>query len=90
MRLARRCLASGTPPRVACRRDQLGDPATFCGTLLHELAHAASGHPDGSLAFEEALTHRLGTTSSVALARLGVVAVSAAVSRRKRKLARRA
>lgn len=58
--------------RVVVRRDQLSDPASFCGTLLHELEHAASGYPDGSLAFEEALTHRLGTTSSVAITRLGV------------------
>lgn len=56
--------------RVVVRRDQLDDPAWFCGTLLHELEHAVSGYPDGSLAFEEALTRRLGTTSSVAIARL--------------------
>lgn len=56
--------------RVVVRRDQLSSPAAFCGTLLHELEHAASGHPDCTLAFEEALTHRLGTTSSIALARL--------------------
>ncbi|MGH9046475.1 MAG: ATP-binding protein [Acidimicrobiales bacterium] len=62
--------------RVVVRRDQLGSPAAFCGTLLHELEHATSGHPDGTLAFEEALTHRLGTTSSVAIARLEAGAAS--------------
>jgi hypothetical protein len=56
--------------RVVVRRDQLRDAAAFCGTLLHELVHAASGYSDGTLAFEEALTHRLGATSSVALGQL--------------------
>jgi hypothetical protein len=56
--------------RVVIRRDQLRDAASFCGTLLHELEHALSGCADGSLAFEEALTRGLGTTSSSALAQL--------------------
>jgi hypothetical protein len=76
--------------RVVVRRDQLADPSAFCGTLLHELEHAASGHPDGSLAFEEALTHRLGTTSSVALARLGEGGASSGGPGAKRTLAKEA
>jgi hypothetical protein len=33
----------------------------YCGTLLHELAHAASGATDGTMGFEHALTQSLGT-----------------------------
>jgi hypothetical protein len=49
------------------RRDQLVEPAAFLATVLHELEHAASGCDDGALEFEEALTHRLGVTASVAI-----------------------
>jgi len=47
--------------RIVIRRDQLRDPVHYCGTLLHELTHAGSGYTDGTLEFEEALTHQLGT-----------------------------
>ena len=57
--------------QIVVRRDQPGDARDFCGTVLHELEHARTGLPDGTLSFEEALTHRL-----------GVVAVAAASSRR--------
>lgn len=53
--------------RIVIRRDQLADPDAYCGTLLHELTHAASGFPDNSLAFEEALTTLLGRVAVQAL-----------------------
>lgn len=53
--------------RVIIRRDQLASPAQFCGTLLHELEHAASGHGDKTLAFEEGLTNRLGIVAAAAV-----------------------
>ena len=53
--------------RVIVRRDQLAKAADYCGTLLHELEHAASGWPDGCLEFEDALTQRIGITVSRAL-----------------------
>jgi hypothetical protein len=34
--------------RIVIRRDQLSRPAAFCGTLLHELAHARSNETDGT------------------------------------------
>lgn len=46
--------------RIVIRRDRLRDAADYCGTLLHELTHAASGTSDGTLEFEEALTTQLG------------------------------
>lgn len=46
--------------RIVIRRDQLGDPVDFCGTLLHELVHAETGTHDMTLAFENALSHQLG------------------------------
>jgi hypothetical protein len=53
--------------RIVIRRDQLADPAGFCGTVLHELEHALSGWTDGTLAFEEALTRRLGLVAVAGL-----------------------
>ena len=53
--------------RVIVRRDQLQSARGFCGSLLHELEHAASHCPDGTLEFEDALTRRLGTIASTAL-----------------------
>jgi hypothetical protein len=55
--------------RVVVRRDQLSDLAAFCGTLLHELEHAASGHGDRTLEFEEALTRCLGRITSQSLSK---------------------
>jgi hypothetical protein len=49
--------------RVVIKRDQLREASRFFGTLLHELEHAASGHGDGTLEFEEALTARMGTVA---------------------------
>lgn len=55
--------------RVVVRRDQLQSARSFCGSLLHELEHAASQCRDGTLEFEDALTRRLGTVASAALSR---------------------
>lgn len=52
---------------IIVRRDQLGDRATFAGTLLHEAAHATSGADDYSRAFEQALTSLLGRIAISAL-----------------------
>lgn len=46
--------------RIVIRRDQLANPVDYCGTLLHELTHAASGATDGSMDFEAALSRQLG------------------------------
>lgn len=50
--------------RIVIRRDQLSSTPQFLGTMLHELTHATSGFSDLSLAFEEALTSRLGTVAA--------------------------
>ena len=52
---------------VVIRRDQLATIEDFCGTLLHELEHAASGFGDGTLLYEQALTQRLGLIASKSL-----------------------
>lgn len=54
--------------QIVIRRDQLGAPEWWCGTLLHELEHAASGAGDCTFAFEEGLTTRLGVIAVAALA----------------------
>lgn len=46
--------------RIVIRRDQLENPESFTGTLLHELAHARSGASDLTRAFEGELTVLLG------------------------------
>ncbi|MFC6011122.1 hypothetical protein [Nocardia lasii] len=53
--------------RVVIRRDQLRTAVAYCGTLLHELTHAASGATDGTLQFEEALTTQLGVLAVATL-----------------------
>ncbi|MEU5759947.1 hypothetical protein [Nocardia sp. NPDC047648] len=53
--------------RVVIRRDQLGNAGDYCGTLLHELTHAATGGIDGTLQFEQALTTQLGVLAVAAL-----------------------
>lgn len=53
--------------RIVIRRDQLADAATFAGTFLHELVHATTGTMDGTLAFEDALTRRLGVVAESGL-----------------------
>lgn len=50
--------------RIVIRRDQLTHAAAFCGTLLHELAHARSGVDDGTFEFEDELTRLLGKISA--------------------------
>lgn len=47
--------------RIVIKRDQLRSLETFGGTLLHEIAHAVSGTPDVSAAFEDALTSEVGS-----------------------------
>ena len=53
--------------RVVIRKDQLQSARVFCGTLLHELEHAACGHQDLTQGFEDALTSRLGVIAGAAL-----------------------
>jgi hypothetical protein len=53
--------------RIIIRRDQLSSPVHYCGTLLHELTHAASGTTDGTMDFEHALTESLGVIVANAL-----------------------
>lgn len=50
--------------RIVVRRDQLRRRESFTGTLLHELAHARSGAPDMTRAFEDELTSLLGLLAS--------------------------
>jgi hypothetical protein len=53
--------------RIVIRRDQLNNAVQFLGTFLHELTHATSGTSDLSLAFEQALTSRLGTVAATSM-----------------------
>jgi hypothetical protein len=53
--------------RVIIHRPQLRRLRSFAGTLLHEFAHARTGHEDVSREFEEALTSTIGTLSVAAL-----------------------
>jgi len=53
--------------RVIVHRPQLRSLRDFAGTLLHEFAHARSGHEDVSRGFEEALTSTIGSVSVAAL-----------------------
>jgi hypothetical protein len=46
--------------RIVVKRSELRSLETYAGTLLHEVAHAVSGTPDVSAAFEEALTVEAG------------------------------
>jgi hypothetical protein len=48
-------------------RDQLKSLEAFAGTLLHELAHARSGHDDVTREFEDELTMLLGATAAAAV-----------------------
>jgi hypothetical protein len=52
---------------IVIRRDQLRSLAQFAGTLLHELAHARSGHDDVTREFENELTELLGTVAAAAV-----------------------
>ena len=52
---------------IVIRRDQLRSVRLFAGTLLHELAHARSGHDDVTREFENELTELLGTVAAAAV-----------------------
>lgn len=65
---------------IVIRRDQLRSMADFAATLLHEIAHARSGHGDVTRAFEEELTDYLGRTAAAAISSRS----SAPTSNRKR------
>jgi hypothetical protein len=52
---------------IVVKRSQLQDPVAFAGTLLHEYAHASSGHSDVTREFERTLTDYLGRTSMSAV-----------------------
>lgn len=49
--------------RIVIKRSQLSSLADYAGTLLHELAHAATDAPDVSEHFEQGLTEFLGLTA---------------------------
>ncbi|MFC8935662.1 hypothetical protein ACFT1A_26565 [Rhodococcus sp. NPDC057135] len=53
--------------RIVIHRGQLANADRFCGTLLHELAHARSGATDGTREFERELTKLLGAIAAAAL-----------------------
>ncbi len=53
--------------RIVIKRDQLASLESFAGTLLHEVAHAASGASDVSAGFEDALTTEAGRVAGSAL-----------------------
>ena len=52
---------------IVIRRDQLKTLKAFAGTLLHELAHARTGHDDVTREFEDELTTLLGVTAAAAI-----------------------
>lgn len=53
--------------RIVIKREELGSLDSYAGTLLHEVAHAASGTPDVSAGFEDALTAETGKVASAAI-----------------------
>ena len=54
--------------RIIVARGELRSLRRFCGTLLHEVAHARTGTDDATLEFESALTDQLGTIGARTLA----------------------
>jgi hypothetical protein len=57
-------------PATSCiviRRDQLTTLVQFAGVLLHEIAHARSGHGDVTREFENELTEILGVAAAAAV-----------------------
>ena len=58
-------------PAIVIRRDRLVSLETFAGTLLHELAHAISGHTDLTLEFEQCLSEVLGRIGGAACGAAG-------------------
>lgn len=57
--------------RIVIKRDQVREASRFLGTLLHEMEHAASGHGDGTLEFEDALTARAGVVARLLVSAVG-------------------
>jgi hypothetical protein len=57
---------SGTAS-IVIRRDQLKSLDAFAGVLLHEIAHAKSGHDDVTREFENELTELLGFAAAAAV-----------------------
>lgn len=55
---------------IVIRRDQLASLKQFAGVLLHEMAHAYSGHGDVTREFEGTLTEMLGVTAAAAVAEI--------------------
>jgi hypothetical protein len=55
--------------RIVIKRSELRSLESYAGTLLHEVAHAVSGTPDVSAAFEDALTGEIGTVGARTLNR---------------------
>jgi len=53
--------------RIVIKRSELRSLDVYAGTLLHEVAHAVSGTPDVSAAFEDALIGEIGSVASAAL-----------------------
>jgi hypothetical protein len=52
---------------IVIRRDQLKSLDCLAGTLLHELAHARTGHDDVTREFENELTALLGMAAASAV-----------------------
>ena len=52
---------------IIIKRDQLKNIEKYCGTLLHEVAHAQSGADDVTREFESQLSKLLGVISPRAL-----------------------
>ena len=52
---------------IVIRRDQLRSLDLFAGVLLHEIAHARSGHGDVTREFEDELTEIIGVTAAAAV-----------------------
>jgi len=54
-------------PAIVIKRTSLSSTPRYAGPLLHEAAHATSGHPDVSRVFEGVLTQYLGMIAARAL-----------------------
>ena len=61
---------------IIIKRDALSSAEEYAGTLMHEAAHAASGAPDASREFEEALTRLLGRAAIAAVTTSGAAGES--------------
>ena len=56
-----------TGTEIIIKRSELASVESYASTLLHEIAHARSGHPDVTIGFEHELTLLLGMVGSKAL-----------------------